>query len=291
MVDRAWRVVAEIRQGDPSVESAPAFTQLIRNTLKAQGHKTDGLEETQDVIPAVYNPGLLNSDIDLSALAENMATHPACRICFHGPPGTGKTTFGHWLARRLDKPILEKKASDLISPYLGMTERHLAEAFAEAREESAILMIDEVDSFLQERGQAQRSWEVSQVNEMLCQMERFNGIFIASTNLMDGLDQAALRRFDLKVCFDFLRGEQTVALFKRHCKNLKIGNPGTTALKSAAILANTTPGDFANVARQHRFRGFTSPDAFIDAVARECAMKKGTGGRKLGFGGSGQNEF
>ena len=49
-----------------------------------------------------------------------------------------------------------------------------------------------------------RSWEVTGVNEMLTQMESFAGIFIASTNLRDNLDQAALRRFDLKIKFDFL---------------------------------------------------------------------------------------
>ncbi len=81
-------------------------------------------------------------------------------------------------------------------------------------------MIDEVDSFLSDRRAAQRSWEVSMINEMLTQMESFSGIFIASTNLMDGLDQAALRRFDLKAKFDFLSDEQVWKLFVRHCRKL-----------------------------------------------------------------------
>ena len=89
----------------------------------------------------------------------------------------------------------------------------LHEAFKQATDDGALLLIDEVDSFLQDRRNAQQSWEVSQVNELLIQMEMFSGIFIASTNLMDSLDQAALRRFDLKVKFGFLKKDQAESLF------------------------------------------------------------------------------
>ena len=89
-------------------------------------------------------------------------------------------------------------------------------AFERAEADGAILLIDEVDSFLQERKGAEKSWEVTQVNEMLTQMESFGGLFIASTNLMDGLDAASLRRFDLKVRFDYLRPDQAWALLDRY---------------------------------------------------------------------------
>ncbi|MBW6608203.1 ATP-binding protein, partial [Salmonella enterica subsp. enterica serovar Weltevreden] len=85
-------------------------------------------------------------------------------------------------------------------------------AFRKAQNDGAVLLIDEVDSFLQDRRGAQHNWEVSEVNEMLTQMESFSGVFVASTNLMEGLDQAALRRFDLKVKFDYLRADQAWAL-------------------------------------------------------------------------------
>lgn len=67
-----------------------------------------------------------------------------------------------------------------------MTEKNLARVFLEAEQDGALLMIDEIDSFLRDRKEAQRPWEVTQVNEMLTQMESFPGIFIASTNLMEG---------------------------------------------------------------------------------------------------------
>jgi SpoVK/Ycf46/Vps4 family AAA+-type ATPase len=58
-----------------------------------------------------------------------------------------------------------------------------------------VLLLDEADSFMQSRKDAVRNYEVSEVNEMLQGMERFNGIFICTTNLFDRLDEAALRRF------------------------------------------------------------------------------------------------
>ena len=92
--------------------------------------------------------------------------------------------------------------------WVGGSEKNIAKAFKDAVDDKALLLIDEVDSFLQNRQGASRSWEVTSVNEMLTQMEQFPGIFIASTNMMHGLDQAALRRFDLKVRFDYLLPEQ-----------------------------------------------------------------------------------
>lgn len=83
-----------------------------------------------------------------------------------------------------------KKASELISKWVGGTEKNIANAFEQASDENAILMLDEVDSYLMDRSNANQQWEVTQVNEMLTQMESFQGIFIASTNLMGNLDQA-----------------------------------------------------------------------------------------------------
>lgn len=109
------------------------------------------------------------------------------RLCLYGPPGTGKTAFAHYLAKQLAKPLIIKRASDLLSPYIGETEMAVAAAFNQATKQQAILLIDEVDSFLQDRSKARQSWEVSMVNELLTQLEAFDGVFIASTNLMHNL--------------------------------------------------------------------------------------------------------
>ena len=89
-----------------------------------------------------------------------------------------------------------------------------------ANDDDAILLLDEVDSFLQDRRNARHSWEISAVNEMLTQMESYRGLFIASTNLMDNLDEAALRRFDLKISFGYLAAEQITQLLSQHLRQI-----------------------------------------------------------------------
>lgn len=143
-------------------------------------------------------------------------------------------------------------------------------------------MIDEVDSFLRDRGQARQSWEVTMVNEMLTRMEAYPGIFIASTNLMDNLDPAALRRFDLKVGFSFLKPQQSELLFHRYTASLGLEAASPADLQRLHTLGMLTPGDFAAVVRQHRFRPLVTPAAFVAALAQECALKAPVS-RSIGF--------
>ena len=85
--------------------------------------------------------------------------------------------------------------------------------FREAETEKAVLLLDEADSFLQDRRGAQRTYEVTEVNEMLQGMERFDGIFVCTTNLLDRIDQAALRRFTFKIRFKPLTAAQRERMF------------------------------------------------------------------------------
>ena len=126
-------------------------------------------------------------------------------LCFHGVPGSGKSALAAHIAQALGRPLWVRQASDLMSKYVGETEQNMAAMFAQAEREGAVLLLDEADSFLQDRRGAQRHYEVSEVNEMLQGMERFRGVFICTTNLMDQLDAAALRRFAFKLQFLPLR--------------------------------------------------------------------------------------
>jgi len=136
-------------------------------------------------------------------------------IFFYGPPGTGKTEFTHYLGRTLKRRVLLKRASDLISPYIGETENNIRNAFEEAEREQSILFLDEVDSFLFTRENAQRSWELSQVNELLTGMENFRGIFIAATNYKNIIDHAAIRRFSIKLKFDYLNEKGNLIFYRK----------------------------------------------------------------------------
>jgi SpoVK/Ycf46/Vps4 family AAA+-type ATPase len=281
VVARAAGVVRSIREQLGSADASAAFERLIDNTLAAQGHKSLSTVDPNR-LPGVYDPAFINAGTDLVAVGTGMVSAKSGRLCLYGPPGTGKSAYARWLADQIGVPLVAKRGSDLLSMYVGGNEQNIARAFAQAQEEGALLLIDEVDGFLQNRRGAERGWEVSLVNEMLTQMESFSGVFVASTNLMEGLDPAALRRFDLKVKFDFLRPQQAIELLRRTCAENAL--PAPTPVEEVRLSRSRalTLGDFAAVQRQHRFRPVTSAMAWVAALEAECNLKTGPK-RAIGF--------
>lgn len=281
VLSRAVDVVQAIRS-DLSTATSDAVHMLINSTLQAQGHRAVRAN-SPDALPDCYDPAFIHADADLAEVAHMLKTARTGRLCLYGPPGTGKTAFGRWLAEQLSVPLHVRRASDLLGMYVGESEKNIANAFAEAQADGGVLLIDEVDSFLQNRQGAQRSWEVSQVNEMLTQMESFAGIFIASTNLMDQLDPAVQRRFDLKVRFDPLRGSQAAELLTRYCQAQGLPAPDARELSQVQSLTLLTPGDFAAVKRQGRLRPIQSPADWVKALQAECSLKPRAKSSGMGF--------
>ncbi len=279
LINRVAGVARTIHPVLGQKDAGPVLSQLLGNALEALGHTRN--PRVVEVVTD-YRPELLNTDCDLSPVLGGLREYGNGRICFYGPPGTGKTAYGHHLAKELDRPLLLKRASDLLNKYVGGTEKLLAAMFEEARVEGAVLLLDEADSFLQERGKAQQSWQVTQVNEMLTQMESFDGIFIASTNLMDQLDAAALRRFDLRVRFDYLRPEQAWIMFQDAASRL--GIESDVAMKGClSSLSILTPGDFATVLRQARMNRPSDSRDLLRRLEAECQVKPDHRRKPIGF--------
>ena len=159
-------------------------------------------------------------------------------------------------------PVLQKRASDLLDCYVGGTEHNIARAFAEARDAQAFLVFDEADSLLLERAGAVRSWEVSQVNEMLTWMEQHPLPFACTTNLAERLDRASLRRFLIKARFDWLTPAQVRLAFRRF---FDVAPP--PAIDGLRTLA---PADFALVRRRAALgRDSADADKLVALLAAE----------------------
>lgn len=274
VVTRAASVVQSIRDELGESGAARAVELLIGNTLVAQGHKPIRKNDPKR-LPEIYDPAFIHADTDLTEVAAGLMQAGSGRLCLYGHPGTGKTAYARWLASQMGVSLMVKRASDLMSMWVGENEKNIARAFRQAEQDGALLLIDEVDSFLQDRRGARHSWEVTLVNEMLTQMESFPGVFIASTNLMEGIDQAALRRFDLKVKFGFLKPEQAWELLRRYCITLKLATPQPEQLAKVMRMQALTPGDFAAVVRQNCFRPIASAALLVAALEAECAVKEG----------------
>ena len=161
-----------------------------------------------------------------------------------------------------------------MSKFVGETEQQMAAMFAEAEAEKAVLLLDEADSFLQDRRGAQRTYEVTEVNEMLQGMERFRGIFVCTTNLLQSLDQAALRRFTFKIQFKPLRADQRERMF---VVEALAGREAALTDAQRAVLARLTalcPGDFAAVKRQADILATElDPDEFLAQLEAEHRIK------------------
>ena len=203
----------------------------------------------------------VNASVDLLGMVEGIRQTNAARILLHGLPGTGKTAYAHALARMLDKTLLEQRASDLLSAYVGETEQRISQCFDIAADDDAVLFIDEVDGLLARRDHAVRNWEVAQVNELLEQLGEFEGIVVLATNRLEALDPAVLRRMDIKIRFDPLNSEQIRHSFAQICLALKLSCTDDD-IQAASTLFGLTPGDFACVARRMAFASLSQRDLF-----------------------------
>ena len=255
---------------------------LFNETLQAQGKKKiEPLVESK----LSYQLEWVSCNENIHKITEGLMRTKKGRICCYGPPGTGKTAWAAWLAEQLDMPLLLRQGSDLLDPYVGGTERNIAEAFESAKRDNCLLVLDEVDTFLFSREGADRSWERSQVNEMLTQIERFEGLMVVSTNLIEVLDPAALRRFDLKLKFDYLTLPQRLDFAKQQAEILGLPLLSEEDLSQIESLNLLTPGDFAAVARRHQFSPFQKVQDWLSALQGECEVKPAFSAttRRIGF--------
>ena len=255
----------------------PMLDELIERQLKnadqALGRQPDAAQR-----PSVtqYSLDMLNveSRYELPRIITALKARGHGCLCFHGAPGTGKTALAEHIAQQLERPLMIRRASDLVSKFVGETEQQMAAMFREAEAEKAVLLLDEADSFLQDRRNAQRTYEVTEVNEMLQGMERYNGIFVCTTNLMDSIDQAALRRFTFKIQFKPLTREQRERMFVVEALAGDASALTTDCAKRLAKLEQLCPGDFAAVKRQVEILAETlPPEEFLAQLEAEHRIK------------------
>ena len=229
-------------------QNLTALETAYNNGMEIKHETTTTAKPETEKNKNVFNTSLLNTDLDLSDLTQRICqlNEKSFSLCLYGVSGTGKSAYAEYLAEMLKMPVIKKNCSDLLSKMVGDSEKNIAEAFNEAKTKKAVLVFDEADSFLQDRKNAYRSWEVTQVNEMLTQMEKHPFPFVCTTNLIESLDKACLRRFIFKVEYKYLTDEQKTLAFN-HFFNMK-----DVVLPSGLCL---TPGDFAVVYKKASILG------------------------------------
>lgn len=225
----------------------------------------------------LYDLSCVNTPYNLNDFTERLVNtdNKSYSLCLYGPTGTGKSEYAKYLANKLGMPPLLKKASDIISPWVGATEQNIAGAFKEAIDGKKVLIFDEGDTFLQERNSAKNSWEISMVNEMLVQMENHTLPFIITTNLFENIDAASLRRFTFDMKFDFLSPNQAKDLFEKYF--------GVDAPDDIKHVKGSTPGDYSKVLKKVRILGEKDPNKILTMIEDEISAKKYKPNNPIGF--------
>ena len=270
----------------PAVEcSMKAYTTFLRGGEKITRRVGD--EVKNFTLDGLTLDGAAISDLMLRCLradefmknAQSKIEGGCATMLFYGPPGTGKTALARHIAHELDRECFIQRASDLKSCFVGDTEKKIAEAFRNAETEGAVLVIDEADTFLYSRDMAVRSWEVSFVfvNEFLVNLEECKCFCICTTNRINELDPASVRRFSYKIKFDYSGVSQVLALYDSLLKPLCGDELPSELARELKTFTRLTPGDFHSVRSQ--YNSFLSNEKtvtheiLINSLRREMSMK------------------
>jgi SpoVK/Ycf46/Vps4 family AAA+-type ATPase len=218
------------------------------------------------------------------------------RIIFYGVAGTGKTLTATAFAKSLDKEILHFDCSKILSMYVGESEKNVRNIFDTYRDlvkksgSEPILFLNEADQFLTSRSTDTSSSTSQMYNQMqnifLEQIENFEGILIATTNLLDNLDKAFSRRFNYKVEFKLPTKEQREDIWKSHLpKNADFKDEFSLERLSEFKLSG---GQIDLIIKNTAYRVATRDDSifstedFIKEIERE-KLSSFDGNRVMGF--------
>lgn len=195
---------------------------MLENIVK-ESEIFELIEPNTDIDDVVLNPKIkevlnsilkqLDKDVinKLSSWGIKTKKGIDAKIIFYGPAGTGKTMSALSLAKSLKKQVLSFDCSKILSKYVGESEQNVRKIFdtyksicKEAKIEP-VLLLNEADQFLSSRMESGTSSADKMHNQMqnifLEQIERFEGVLIATTNFLQSLDSAFSRRFDFKIEF------------------------------------------------------------------------------------------
>ncbi len=143
---------------------------------------------------------------------------PGYRALFCGPSGTGKTLTASLLGKEFKKPVYRIDLSQVVSKYIGETEKNLENIFIRAENKDWILFFDEADSLFGKRAttrSAQDRFANQSVSYLLQRIENFNGVVILASNYKNNIDQAFIRRFNAIIPFTKPNASERLQLWKK----------------------------------------------------------------------------
>jgi hypothetical protein len=226
---------------------------------------------------------------DAWGLGEGLSASSGTALLFFGPPGTGKTLTAEAVAGELGKPLLRLRVDQALSKWLGATEKRLASVFAAARDSGGVILLDEADSLAGARRDTDERWEVTQVNVVLTEIERFPGVVILTTNRDGVLDPALERRLLARIEFALPGEAERTELWKRHLpprapRSADVDLPSLGKkypLSGSFIRTAALQASVAAARRPEPHRVLTQGD--LTAAASRQLARQGGSKRSMGF--------
>ena len=236
-ITRAFYIVDEVLQNIIHPQKKKKVTRLKLNSLIKEQDLFELIEPTTNLDDVVLNQTtrdvLMNlmKQMDKEVVArlikwgiKEKKSGVNARIIFYGPPGTGKTMTAYSLAKSLKRQVLNFDCSKILSMYVGESEKNVRKVFdtytelATKSKTEPILLLNEADQFLSARSSGAGGGAEQMHNQMqnifLEQIENFEGILIATTNLLENIDVAFSRRFNYKIEFKKPSQEQRLLLWE-----------------------------------------------------------------------------
>jgi len=236
-ISRAFYIVDEVLQSIMHPQKKKKARKLKLDMLIKEQEIFELIEPTTSLENVVLNPATdktlqnLMHQLDREVVAKlhewgikDKKAGIDARIIFYGPPGTGKTLTAHSLSRSLKRQVLSFDCSKILSMYVGESEKNVRKIFdtyadlTKQTKTEPILLLNEADQFLSSRSQGSGTSADQMHNQMqnifLEQIEKFQGILIATTNLLENIDQAFSRRFNYKIEFKKPDKAQRLKLWK-----------------------------------------------------------------------------
>jgi len=209
-VAKAFEKMVETKQQNVEIgtllESAVSFAQLVI---------TDQIKESVKVgIAKIQLNDFLNKTWNLESIDNSQKSI----LNFYGKPGTGKTMCAKAVASQLGKRLFHVDYSQVESKWVGETGKNIKKIFKIAKENEAVILLDEADSLVSRRmSDGKQSQHINQERNIFMQeLDSFRGVVILTTNLFENYDEAMLRRISQHIEFELPNFEQKITLYKNH---------------------------------------------------------------------------
>jgi SpoVK/Ycf46/Vps4 family AAA+-type ATPase len=193
------------------------YEEMVNPKPKAEVHFESVIldaEKKQQILEALEQVHQSELIFDTWGFGETIEKGRGVSLLFYGPPGTGKTLMAQAIATELKVKLNVISTADVESSAPGEAERNIRKHFAEAKKKGNVLLFDECDSLIYSRNGVGPIM-AAQVNELLSQLERFEGVTVFTTNRLGTLDEAFNRRLALKLEFPMPTPEMRVKIWQR----------------------------------------------------------------------------